>query len=162
MHSARFLITLSTVLILSLTGCSPDLRAPQKTFVSITGETLSFDQLKGKVVLVNFWATSCTGCIAEMPHLMAAHHRFANKGYETVAIAMSYDRPDYVINFTKTRGLPFKIALDHDGKLAEAFGGIVGTPTSFLLDKQGRIIQKFVGAPDFAALDKSIEQQLAS
>ncbi|MGA0927604.1 MAG: TlpA disulfide reductase family protein, partial [Burkholderiaceae bacterium] len=77
--------------------------------------------MRGQVVLVNFWATSCTSCVAEMPELIETHQRYKDKGYETVAVAMSYDPATYVLNFANTRNLPFKVALDQNDTLAKAW-----------------------------------------
>lgn len=135
--------------------------APAVTFRSIEGETITTADLRGKVALVNFWATSCTTCVAEMPMLVETYRKYVGKGYETVAVAMQYDPPNYVLNFAKTRALPFKVALDPMGELAARFGPVRLTPTSFLIDKQGRIVKRYVGAPDEAELHTLIEQLLA-
>lgn len=91
--------------------------APQSTFVLLDGSSKTTADLKGRVTLVNFWATSCTACVAEMPRLTAAHDKYQARGYDTVAVAMSYDPPSYVVNFAQTRKLPFQVAIDN---LAEA------------------------------------------
>ncbi|WP_235839899.1 peroxiredoxin family protein [Derxia lacustris] len=136
--------------------------APDVALRTLAGESLKLSDLRGKVVLVNFWATSCTTCVHEMPALAEAHRRFAARGYETVAVAMSYDRPDYVANFAQERALPFKVAIDIDGAIAQAFSGIPATPTSFLVSKQGRILQRYVGEPDWEAFAKLVEAELAA
>lgn len=136
--------------------------APQVEFKTIAGERFDTAALRGKVVLVNFWATSCTTCVHEMPMLVATHRKYAARGYETVAVAMSYDRPDYVVNFAETRGLPFKVALDADNRIAPAFENTQITPTSFVLDKQGRIVKRYVGEPSEAELHALIERELAA
>ena len=125
---------------------------------------MSFPQafsLEGKVALVNFWATTCTTCVAEMPELIRTHERFQPRGFETVAVAMSYDPVEWVLNYSRSRQLPFKVALDRNGDLARSWGDVKLTPTTFLLDKQGQIVKRYVGAPDFAALHQLIEQLLA-
>jgi peroxiredoxin len=133
--------------------------APQALYNTIEGQKLTTDSLKGKVVLVNFWATSCVTCVAEMPKLVKAHETYKARGYETVAVAMSYDRPDYVVNFVKQRQLPFKVVLDVDGKLAKDFGLIKITPTSILIGTQGQILKRWVGEPDFEQLDRLVQEQ---
>ena len=138
---------------------APDL-APEVTYGLIDGTKLTTTGLKGKVVLVNFWATSCVTCVAEMPQLAQTHQKFAARGFETIAVAMSYDRADYVLNFVKTRALPFKVALDVDGNVAEKFNKVKVTPTSLLIDAKGRILRRWVGEPDFAALHGLIEAEL--
>ncbi len=135
--------------------------APQALYNTIEGQTLTTESLKGKVVLVNFWATSCVTCVAEMPKLVKAHETYKARGYETVAVAMSYDRPDYVVNFVKQRQLPFKVVLDGDGKLAKDFGLIKITPTSVLIGTQGQILKRWVGEPDFEQLDRLVNEQTA-
>jgi peroxiredoxin len=136
--------------------------APPLAATTLQGENLSLASLKGKVVLVNFWATSCTTCMAEMPKLVAIHQQFAAKGYETVAIAMDYDPADYVKNYVQKTSLPFKVVLDSKGDYARAFGGIRLTPTSVLIDKQGNIVQTYLGEPDFPKFQALVEHLLAA
>ena len=136
--------------------------APAVQFTSLNGQKLGMDELRGKVVLVNFWATDCPGCIAEMPRLIATHEKYQAQGIEIVAVAMSYDRPDYVIAYTQKNALPFFVSLDPIGKLAEAFKDVKLTPTTFVIDKQGRVLQRIVGEPDFPKLHALIEKELKS
>ena len=145
-----------------LTGCGLTDSAPAVQYTSLSGQQASTDSLKGKVVLVNFWATSCSGCMAEMPKLVATHQKYAARGYQTVAVAMSYDPPNYVQAYVKDKQLPFFVTLDSQGGIAKAFGDIQLTPTSILIDKQGRVVKRFVGEPDFAELQRLIEEQLAA
>ena len=143
-----------------LAGCSSREAAPDVKVTLLDGRPQALSALRGKVVLVNFWATSCTTCVHEMPQIISTHQKFQNQGYETLAVAMSYDTPDYVASFAQTRGLPFLVALDKSGEAAKGFGEVRLTPTSFLLDKQGHIVKKYVGEPDFAALHQLIGQLL--
>jgi peroxiredoxin len=135
--------------------------APQVNYTLLDGQQTSTDKLKGQVVLVNFWATSCTTCVAEMPEIMATHEKFKGKGYQTVAVAMAYDPPAYVSNFAQTRRLPFGVAIDNTGAIARSFGDIRLTPTTFLINKRGEIVKRYVGAPDFEALHTLVEKLLA-
>lgn len=93
--------------------------------------------------------------------MIATHQRFQPQGLETLAVAMSYDPPAYVVQFAQTRQLPFRIALDHDGSLAKAFGDVQLTPTTFVINRKGEIIKRYVGEPDFAALHKLLGELLA-
>jgi peroxiredoxin len=150
------------VLILAfLHGCSQPAAAPDVSFTTLDGQTRQLSSLKGKVVLVNFWATTCTTCVAEMPKIVETYKRFAPKGFETVAIAMDYDPPEYVRNYAQKNGLPFTVALDSGGKAAKGFEDVRLTPTTFLLDKQGRIVQKYLGEPDFTKLHALLDKLLA-
>jgi peroxiredoxin len=113
------------------------------------------------VALVNFWATSCTTCVAEMPKMVATYDKYHAKGYEHVAVAMSYDPPAYVMNFAESRKLPFGVAIDNTGTIAKSFGNVQLTPTSVLVNKRGEIVKRYVGEPDFVALHKLVDQLLA-
>jgi len=151
-------ILISIMAFMTLIACSNQ-TAPDVSFTDLKGSKFSLVQLKGKVVMVNFWATSCTTCVAEMPEMIKTYEQFHAQGLEFVAVAMSYDPPNYVVNFTETRNLPFHVALDFDGKLAQAFGEVKLTPTTFMIDKQGNIIKKYVGVPDFKQLHQLLETQ---
>lgn len=117
--------------------------------------------MAGKVTLVNFWATSCTTCVAEMPELIATHNKYAPQGFDTLAVAMSYDPPSYVVNFAETRKLPFHVAIDNTGKVAKDWGDVRLTPSTFIVNKRGEIVKSFVGTPDFPELHRLIEKLLA-
>ena len=129
--------------------------------VLLDGSKHTTEAMKGKVTLVNFWATSCTTCVAEMPQIMATYKEFAPKGFDTVAVAMSYDPPSYVVNYAQTRALPFKVAIDNTGAVAKAWGDVKLTPTTYLVNKRGQIVKRYVGTPDFVAMNKLIAQLLA-
>jgi peroxiredoxin len=135
--------------------------APASTFVLLDGSRKSTDDLKGKVTLVNFWATSCVTCVAEMPKVIATYDKYKDRGYDTLAVAMSYDPPSYVVNFVETRKLPFKVAIDNTGAVAQAWGDVKLTPTTYIVNKRGEIVKRYVGEPDFAELHKLIEKLLA-
>ena len=135
--------------------------APASTFVLLDGTKKSTEDLKGKVTLVNFWATSCVTCVAEMPKVIATYDKYRSQGYDTLAVAMSYDPPAYVVNYAETRKLPFKVAIDNTGAVAKAWGDVALTPTTFVVNKRGEIVKRYVGEPDFAELHKLIEKLLA-
>lgn len=135
--------------------------APESVMVLLDGTRLSTAQLLGKVSLINFWATSCTTCVAEMPQMAATYERYKNQAYEMVAVAMSYDPPAYVVNFAQTRKLPFKVAIDNTGAVAKAWGDVQLTPTTYLLDRRAHIVKRYVGAPDFSAMHVLIDKLLA-
>jgi peroxiredoxin len=135
-------------------------KAPSVGYTLLSGQQGSVDQLRGKVVLVNFWATSCTTCMHEMPQIIATHEKYKSRGFDTLAVAMSYDPPAYVSNYAQSRQLPFGVAIDNTGSIAQAFGDVRLTPTTLLIDKRGGIVKKYVGEPDFAALHGLIEDLL--
>ena len=145
--------------IVNLSTATP--AAPASTFVLLDGSRKTTDDFKGRVTLVNFWATSCVTCVAEMPNVTAAYDKFHNRGFDVMAVAMRYDPPSYVVNYTQTRKLPFNVAIDNTGSVAKAWGDVQLTPTSFLVNKRGEIVKRYVGEPDFAELHRLIETLLA-
>jgi peroxiredoxin len=157
----RRLYLTGAALSLMLAACSTQQAAPETRFVLLDGSQTSTQALKGKVVLVNFWATSCISCVAEMPQLIQTHQKYHARGYETMAVAMSYDPPAYVVNFSQSRQLPFMVAIDNTGAVAKAWGDIKITPTTYLVNKRGQIVKQYVGEPDFAAMHQLIEKLLA-
>lgn len=135
--------------------------APVSTFVLLDGSRKTTDDLKGRVTLVNFWATSCVTCVAEMPKIISTYGKYHVKGFDVIAVAMSYDPPSYVVNYTQTRKLPFNVAIDNTGSVAKAWGEVRLTPTTFVVNKRGEIVKRYVGEPDFAELHRLIESLLA-
>jgi peroxiredoxin len=92
--------------------------------------------------------------------LIATHQKFQSRGFTTLAVAMQYDPPSYVVNYAETRKLPFPVAIDNTGAVARAWGDVAATPTTFLLDRQGKVVLRFVGEPDFPELHRQIEALL--
>jgi peroxiredoxin len=146
---------------LSFERQGPPIPAPEIGYTRLDGTPAELAQWRGRVVLVNFWATSCAICVREMPKLAATHEKFRARGFETIAVAMSYDPPASVVHFAQTRRLPFDVAIDNTGAIAQRFGGIRGTPTTLLINKRGEIVRRYVGEPDFAALHRLVDQLLA-
>ncbi len=134
--------------------------APDSRFILLDGSSRNLSEWRGKVVLVNFWATSCTSCVAEMPDLIKTYDTFQSKGFHTVAVAMHYDPPSYVVNFANTRMLPFDVAIDNTGVIAHDWGKVQVTPTTFIVNKKGMIVKKYVGTPNFSELHKLIQELL--
>ena len=161
MHFKKWLMVAAlTAAAVAMQGCGTQ-AAPESTFVLLDGTRQTTQDLRGKVTLVNFWATSCTTCVAEMPEIVATYDKYKTQGFETLAVAMSYDPPSYVVNFTETRKLPFKVAIDNTGAVAKAWGDVKLTPSTFIVNKRGEIVKSYVGAPDFTELHKLIERLLA-
>ena len=136
-------------------------KVPNVGYTLLDGRQSTTGQLRGKVVLVNFWSTDCTTCVHEMPQIVATHEKYKARGYDTLAVAMSYDAPAVVASFAETRQLPFGVVIDNTGEIARRFGDVQLTPTSFLIDKRGQIVARHLGAPDFVALGAMVAQLLA-
>lgn len=134
--------------------------APNVMLTSLSGQKTSINALKGKMVLVNFWATSCPGCVEEIPKIQTLYQRYSARGFEVLAVAMSYDSPNYVHAFASKNQLPFFIALDETGIIAQDFGNIQLTPTTILIDTSGNIIKRYIGVLNMREMQQLIESQL--
>lgn len=144
-----------------LAACGRREPAPDFDYTLLDGTRGHTSALRGKVLLVNFWATTCTVCVAEMPKLVDTHRRFHARGYETLAVAMQHDPPASVSMFAERRRLPFGVVIDNTGAIARRYGPVEATPTTFLIDRRGAIVARWLGEPDFGVLHASIEKLLA-
>ncbi len=134
--------------------------APDATFTTITGKKIALNALRGKPVLVTFWATDCPGCLEEIPHLVDLYRNYHERGLEIIAVAMYYDPPNHVVNMTKDKSLPYEVALDLQAEHARAFGDVRLTPTTFLITPDGSIALQKIGAFDPDDMKTRIEALL--
>lgn len=162
-QSRRFLIPTILIALLGfwLLSINSKEQAPDVTFTTLEGQRIMLSELEGKVVLINFWATDCPGCIKEMPDLIKTYNDYKDKGFELIAVAMSYDPPNHVLNYTQKNALPFPVMHDGYGEIAASFNDVRVTPTAFILNKQGKVIRRIIGELDFAALHALLNDQLA-
>lgn len=142
-------------------GCDSQRMAPDVEYTLLDGSAGRTLALRGQVVLVNFWATSCAPCVAGMPALVATHQRFASQGLVMLAVAMQYDAPAAVSQFAESRQLPFGVVIDNTGAVARAFGDVRTTPTHVVIDKRGAIAQQGKGEPDAKQLRTLLSRLLA-
>jgi thiol-disulfide isomerase/thioredoxin len=134
--------------------------APNVVFTTIDGTKISMASLKGKVVLVNFWATDCPGCIKEMPQLISTYNQYNKQGFELIAVAMPDDPPAQVFNYTQQKNLPFPVMHDGLSEISSQFGDVSLTPTAFIYDQQGYLLQRTIGELDFKALHQLLNTKL--
>lgn len=136
-------------------------QAPDIDLLMLDGSKLRLGTLRGRPVLVTFWATTCVGCRREVPHLIELYEKYHPRGFELLAVAMSYDPPVQVARFKKEKQLPYRIALDVDGAAARAFGGVRLTPTTFVIARDGRIVFQKIGEFEVGPMHRRIERLLA-
>ena len=135
-------------------------QAPPLVGKTLDGRTLTLQQFRGKPVLVTFWATTCPGCIEEMPHLIDLYRDLNPKGLEIIGVAMAYDPPEQVRALVNQRQLPYPIVLDSQGQIAREFDNVRLTPTSVLVSPDGRITQYRLGLLDMPQLRAAVEAML--
>ena len=135
-------------------------QAPPLVGKTLDGRTLTLEQLRGKPVLVTFWATTCPSCVEEMPHLIELYRELNPKGLEIIGVAMSYDPPEQVRAMAAKRQIPYPIVLDTQARIAHEFDNVRLTPTSVLISPEGRIVQYRLGLLDLPKLRETIQEML--
>ncbi|MHB8536063.1 MAG: TlpA disulfide reductase family protein [Sulfuricaulis sp.] len=153
--SAAVLAWVAAVLILPSTSVSRETE-----FVLLDGRKISLQSLRGRPVLVSFWATTCAPCVEELPDLIQLYREWHGLGFELIAVAMPYDPPSLVQKFVQDRGLPYPVALDIDGKVTSAFGGVPYVPAAFVIAPNGKVVLNYTGRLDIAKTRRIIEKYL--
>jgi peroxiredoxin len=142
----------------STTGGKPAAKpAPQFSFSSLEGKTVAMKDLTNKVVVVDFWATWCGPCREEIPHLNKLYAELKGKGFEIVGVSMDTDGTDVVKEFARELRIQYPIVMGNE-KDAEAFGGIIGLPTTFIIDRQGNVAKKYIGLPPAEDMERVIKE----
>lgn len=131
---------------------------PELSFTDIDGQAHSFEQYKGKPILVTFWATDCPGCIKEMPDLIALYNQYASQGLTLIDVAMAYDSLDHIKAMRDDRQLPFIITWDNKSEIALAFDNVRVTPTHFLISPQGEITMRKIGEINYIYLQEKLQE----
>jgi peroxiredoxin len=135
--------------------------SPDITLSSIDGRAIALQELRGRPVLVTFWATSCPGCLREIPHLAELYRELSPRGLEVIGIAMYYDPPNRVLKLQQQQDIPYTITLDVQAEASRAFGNVRVTPTSFLIDPDGRIVYRNSGRMHLEKVREKILVMLA-
>jgi|SRR5450631_160780 len=134
--------------------------APEFSLTGLNGEQVSLSDYRGKVVLIDYWATWCAPCKIEIPRLVELQKKYANDGLQVIGISMD-DGPEPVRGFVKDFGINYPVALG-DVKVAEAYGGILGLPVAFLIDRKGHIYRKLVGDTEMQLVETDVQSLLKS
>ena len=127
--------------------------------VLLDGKPVALDQYKGKVVMVNFWATWCPTCKAEMPQWQKFYDTYKGKGFELIAVSIDDDEK-LLRDVCKERGFTFPVAWRYDDKTDDNFGDIIGTPTLYIVDKTGKVAWMKRGRVTYAQLQEIVEPLL--
>jgi cytochrome c biogenesis protein CcmG/thiol:disulfide interchange protein DsbE len=141
---------------------------PAVTFKDLQGKDIPLDSLKGKVVVVNFWATWCDPCRVEIPWMIGFQQKYADKGFTMLGVAMDEDGKASVDPFIQSTkfdvggqqlAMNYPIVLGNDD-IADKFGGMLGLPTTLVISREGKIVKRYIGLANEADLDKQIKDLL--
>jgi peroxiredoxin len=133
-------------------------RAPDFSLTDVSGRALKLSDYRGKVVVLDFWATWCDPCKEEIPHFIVMQNHYAAQGLQVIGISMDDDdksvrvfQQQYKMNYPVARGTP---------ELASQYGGILGLPIAFVIDRSGRIAARHIGATDVAVIEAEVRKLL--
>ena len=118
--------------------------APDFSVPGLDSDTLHFVDFKGKTTLINFWATWCGPCIAEIPDLIALQEELGHESFAVIGLSMDLTGVEDVQKFVESMNINYPIGMD-EGRVAEAFGGVYSLPTTYVIDKNGIIRQRTIG-----------------
>jgi len=133
-------------------------RAPEFSLPALTGQTLTLSAYRGKVVLLDFWATWCDPCREEIPHFVEFQNKYQGKGLQIVGISMD-DGPEPVRAFYQSFHINYPVAMGN-AKTGELYGGVLGLPITFLIGRDGRIVARHIGATDTSVIEREIQALL--
>lgn len=134
--------------------------APDFTLPLLDGGQLRLSSYRGEVVLLDFWATWCVPCREEIPHFVELQKKYRDRGLQIVGVSMD-DSPDPVHPFYRQFHMNYPVVMG-TAEVGSAYGGVLGLPIAFLIDRQGRIYSKRMGATDAAVFEKEVNRLLQS
>jgi len=133
--------------------------APDWKLADLNGRMTKFSDFHGKVLILDFWATWCAPCRVEIPHFVELQKQYGDKGLTIIGVSLDEQGPEVVKKFVKRLGVNYPIVIG-DAKVAEAYGGIDAIPTTFVIDRQGRIVSRHMGYDDKTVFEKEIQSLL--
>ena len=132
--------------------------APDFTLKSIDGQPVTLSSYRGKVVLLDFWATWCTPCRAEIPRFIEWQKKYGDQGLVVLGVSMDDSSKD-AANYAREMKIAYPVVMGTN-EVADAYGGVLGLPVNLVIARDGRVVTKAVGATDLAALEKQIAAEL--
>lgn len=134
-------------------------KAPDFSLQNLNGNKVKLSDYSGKLVFVNFWATWCPPCRAEIPGFIKMYDKYKDQGLEIIGISTDRDGKELVKEFVQKNKVNYTVLM-FDMDVITAYGGITGIPTTFIVNQKGEIVNKFVGFPGDEAFEKEIKTWL--
>jgi cytochrome c biogenesis protein CcmG/thiol:disulfide interchange protein DsbE len=141
-------------------GTSEHSLAPDFSLPDLTGQRLDLSSYRGKVVLLDFWATWCGPCLEEIPHFVELQNTYGDQGLQIIGVSMD-DGPEPVRDFYQRFKMNYPVVMGN-AKTGELYGGVLGLPIAFLIARDGRITAKHIGATDISVFEREIANLLRS
>jgi cytochrome c biogenesis protein CcmG/thiol:disulfide interchange protein DsbE len=133
--------------------------APNFVLKDLDGKLVSLSDFKGKVVIIDFWATWCPPCLMEIPHFQSLYEEYSDRGLIVIGISLDQGGVNVVKPFVKSKGMTYPVVMG-GRQVANDYGGIRGIPTTFVVDRKGDIVEKAVGYRDKAFFEKAVKELL--
>jgi thiol-disulfide isomerase/thioredoxin len=153
------LICLATASALAEEASPARTPAPDWKLTDLNGKPVKFSDFRDDVLIVDFWATWCVPCRVEIPHFVELQKQYGDKGLTVIGVSLDEQGPGVVKKFVKRFAVNYPIVIGNQ-KVVEAYGGIDAIPTTFVIDRQGRIVSRHIGYNDKAVFEKEIESLL--
>jgi cytochrome c biogenesis protein CcmG, thiol:disulfide interchange protein DsbE len=160
MMRKRLLVVLATLLCSVASAMKVGDVAPDFTRADLSGKQLQLSKQRGKLVLLNFWASWCAPCREEMPTFSKWQQDWRAKGLQVIGVSMDDDVSE-VKSFLAAHPVSYPIVMG-DAKLAEHFGGVLGLPLSYLIDAQGRVVARYQGEADLKKMEAKVKELLGA
>ena len=165
MHNKRLLLPVALIVLAVVVAVAQRQSHPQiddtLAFQRVDGALQQYADFRGKPLLLTFWSPSCVICMHEVKQLNALYQQGGGLDFELLGVSMAYDRPDHVLEARTRTAMAYPVYLDLYSHIAEAFGRVTTTPTSFLIDADGQIVLRLDGKLDFRLITKSLNQLTA-
>jgi cytochrome c biogenesis protein CcmG/thiol:disulfide interchange protein DsbE len=170
MKKKFWLISVVSIFLIAvgLLGCEPGMMtgatkssniAPDFTLNDLDGKPFRFSSTRGKVVILDFWATWCPPCRMEIPHFVDLYRDYRGKGLEIVGVSLDRGGASAVKPFARTNGINYPVLIGNQ-KVTSDYGGVRSIPTTFVIDRKARIVEKYVGYRDKAVFEEVIKKLL--
>ena len=153
------LICSQTPSALAQEGLSAGAPAPDWELTGLDGKTVKFSDFRGKIVILDFWATWCMPCRLEIPHFVELQKQYGDRGLAIIGVSLDEQGPEVVKKFVKQFQMTYPVVIGNE-KIVAAYGDVEGIPTTFVIGRDGRIVREYIGYTEKEVLEREIKSLL--